>query len=78
MLRPPQPIAVNPYDTPRNAHNQVPIINGRNDMYAAFQSFIDGVTRSIEAYQQQVEENTATAASKKPSPVKISPSNPKP
>ena len=26
-------------------------------MYAAFQAFIDGVTRSIEAYQQQVEEN---------------------
>eukprot|EP00956_Cyclotella_meneghiniana_P035313 scaffold113690_cov26-Cyclotella_meneghiniana.AAC.2 len=52
-----RPQAVNPYDTPCNAHNQAPIINGRNDMYAAFQSFIDGVTRSIEAYQQQVEEN---------------------
>ena len=51
------PPVVNPYDTPRNAHTTAPIINGRNDMYAALQSLIDGIIRALEAYRNQVDEN---------------------
>ena len=48
---------VNPYDTPRNAARNAPIINGRIDIEDALCSFSDILSRSLEAYHSQILDN---------------------